>query len=85
MTNPEIYGWQSVCVRAVLETDDSLMMGRICKAISAIDQRRLSPLENNSDEDCALNDAEAGIKALITERTDLFVRNFPPGHGTIGL
>ena len=46
---------------------------------------RLSPVESNSDEDCALNDAEVGIKALITERTDRFVWNASPGHWTIGI
>jgi hypothetical protein len=85
MTNPEIYGWQSICVRAISEKDDLLITGRIYEALSAIEQRRLSPVERNSDEDCALNDAEAGIKALITERTDRFIWNAAPGHWTISL
>jgi hypothetical protein len=55
MTNPEIYGWQSVCVRAILETDDLLITGRIYEAIAAIEQRRRSPVESNSDQGCALN------------------------------
>jgi hypothetical protein len=84
MTNPEIYGWQSVYVQALLETDDSLMTERIYEAISALEQRRLSPVENNSDEDCALNKTEAGIKALITERMERFVWSAIPGHWTIG-
>src|SRR5580700_11557937 len=62
-----------------------MMTGRIYEAISALEQRRLNPVESNSDEDCALNKAEAGIKALITERMDRFVRNAIPGHWTIGL
>ena len=85
MTNPEIYGWQSIYVRAILETDDLLINERIYEAIFALEQRHLSPVERNSDEDCALNDAEVGIKALITERTDRFVWNASPGHWTIGL
>ena len=85
MTNPEIYGWQSACARAILERDDLLIIKRIYEAISAIEQRRLSPVESNSDEDCALNDAEVGIKALITERTEKFVRNAATGHWTIRL
>jgi len=85
MTNPEIYGWQSVFVRAISEKDDLLITGRIYEALSAIEQRRLSPVERNSDEDCALNDAEVGIKALITERTDRFVWDAAPGHWTIRL
>jgi hypothetical protein len=85
MTDPEIYSWQSVYVQALLETDDSLMTERIYEATSALEQRRLNPVESNSDEDCALNKAEAGIKALITERMDSFVRNAISGHWTIGL
>jgi diacylglycerol kinase family enzyme len=85
MTNPDNYGWQAVYVRATLETDDLLITGRIYEALSAIEQRRLSPVERNSDEDCALNNAEVGMKALITERTDRFVWNAAPGHWTIRL
>ncbi len=85
MTNPETYGWQAVYVRAILETDDLLITGRIYEAISALEQRRLSPVESNSDEDCALNEAEVGIKALIAERTDRFIWNATPGHWTISL
>jgi hypothetical protein len=85
MTNPEIYGWQSIYVRAILETDNSLITGRIYEALSAIEQRRLSPVERDSDEDCALDDAEVRIKTLITERTEKLVWDATPGHWTIGL
>ena len=85
MINREIYGWQSVYVRAILETDNSLITGRIYEALSVIEQRRLSPVETNSDEDCALNDAEVRIKALITERTEKLAWDATPGHWTIGL
>jgi len=85
MTNPETYSWQSVCVRAISETDNSLTTARIYEALSAIEQRRLSPVEKNSEEDCALNDAEVRIKTLITERTEKLVWDVTPGHWTIGL
>ncbi len=85
MTNPESYDWQSVYVRAILETDNSLITGRIYEALSAIEQRRLSPVERNSDGDCALNDAEAGIKALVTQSTERLVWDATPGHWTIAL
>jgi hypothetical protein len=85
MTNPESYAWQSVYVRAILETDNSLITGRIDEGLSAIEQRRLSPIERDSDEDCALNDAEVKIKSLITERMDRLVWDATPGHWTIGL
>jgi len=84
--NPEIYGWQSVYAKAILETDDLLITGRIYEVIAAIEQRRRQgPVESNSDEDRALNNAEIGIKALITERTDRFVCNAAPSHWTIML
>jgi hypothetical protein len=35
MTNPEICGWQSVGVRAILEKDDLLITGRIYEAGSS--------------------------------------------------
>ena len=85
MVNREIYGWQTVYVRAILETDNSLVTGRIYEALSAIEQRRLSRVERNSDEDCALNDAEVRIKTLITERMEKLVWDATPGHWTIGL
>jgi hypothetical protein len=86
MTDPEIYGWQSAYARAIVETDDLLTTGRIYEAIFAIEQRRrLSPVESSSDEDCALNEAEVGIKGLITERMDRFTWNATPGHSTIRL
>ena len=83
MTNPEIYGWQSLYARAILETDDLMITERIYEAISAVEQRRLNPVESNSDEDCALNDAELGIKALISDRTARSIWNAAPGNWTI--
>jgi hypothetical protein len=35
LTNPEICGWQSVCVRAILEKDDLLITRRIYEAGSS--------------------------------------------------
>jgi hypothetical protein len=66
MCSPEIYPWQTAFVLAIFETDDAQMCNRICEAIAAIDQRRLSSID--SKEDLALTDAEAGLQVLITER-----------------
>jgi hypothetical protein len=43
---------------------------RICEALAAIEQRRLSDLEPGSEEDRALEDAERGLLALKAERID---------------
>jgi hypothetical protein len=64
------YSWEESYLAAVRETDKSLMEGRIYEALAAIEQRWLSPVEPGSDEDRALKNAEAGVKALIAERTD---------------
>ena len=64
------YSWEESYLAAVRETDEYLMEGRIYDALAAIEQRRLSPVEPDSDEDRALKNAEAGIKALLAERTD---------------
>ena len=68
-----------------METDDLLINERIYEAITALEQRRLSPVESSSDEGRALNDADVGIKALITERADRLVWDAAPGHWTIRL
>jgi len=39
-----LFLWREAYIRAVCETDDSLMMSRIYEARAAIEQRRLTPL-----------------------------------------
>jgi hypothetical protein len=69
MSVPEaVYLWQQPYLTAVCETDNGLMMIRIYEALAAIEQRRLTPVEPDSDEDRALVAAEVGLKALIAER-----------------
>ena len=66
----EKYSWQPAYQAATLETDDAAMSLRICEALAAIEQRRLSDLEPGSEEDRALEDAERGLLALKAERID---------------
>jgi hypothetical protein len=61
------YPWQDSYVKAALETDSSQIKLRIYEALSAIEQRRLSPVEPDSNEDRALRSAEDGIHALIAD------------------
>jgi hypothetical protein len=63
-----LFLWQEAYIRAVCETDDSLMMSRIYEARAAIEQRRLTPV-TNEDELVALVTAEADLQSMITERT----------------
>ncbi len=70
MNNPETaYDWQEPYTAAIWETDDLLVQGRIYEALSAVEERRLSPVEVGSEEDNALTEADTGIQLLITERT----------------
>jgi hypothetical protein len=43
------YSWQDSYLSALLETDDSKLYGRILELRSALEQRRLSPVD---DEEC---------------------------------
>jgi hypothetical protein len=71
MNIPEaIYLWQQPYLAAVCETDNSLMAIRIYEALAAIEQRRLSPVESDSEEDRALAAADEGLRSLIAERTE---------------
>jgi len=58
---------------AILEVDDAQITERIYKAIAAIELRRLSPWKIDCDEKRALDAADEGIKALVTERTEKLV------------
>jgi hypothetical protein len=44
-----LFLWQEAYIRAVCETDDSLMMSRIYEALAAIEQRRLTPVMNEDE------------------------------------
>jgi hypothetical protein len=64
------YSWQAAYQAAVLETDDAAMSLRIYEALAAIEQRRLSYLEIDEEENRALERAEQGLLALKAERPD---------------
>jgi hypothetical protein len=61
------YAWREAYARAVLESNPELKFVKICEAIAAIEQRRLSPVEMD-DERWELEKAEEGVQALISER-----------------
>jgi hypothetical protein len=68
MRVPEpIYPWEKLYMLAVCETDENLMIIRIYEALATIEQRRLRLVETD-EENRALNDAEEGLRKLITER-----------------
>jgi hypothetical protein len=64
------YSWQAAYKAAILETDNAAMSLRIYEALAAIEQRRLSHIEEGGEEDRALEDAERGLLALKAERID---------------
>jgi len=68
----DTYPWQAAYRAAVLETDPAAMTLRIYEALSAIEQRRLSPVEPGSDEEHALENAERSILTLKAEWVDSF-------------
>jgi hypothetical protein len=63
-----IYPWEAACLKAVLETDDSLMLSRITVA-RAIIADRLDEIELISDEEqYEIEVALTSLKTLETER-----------------
>ncbi len=68
MNNLSGYLWQTAYLSAVLETDNSLMPGRIYEALAAIEQRLLSSIETDGIEYRAIEDAQRGLLTLKAER-----------------
>jgi hypothetical protein len=71
----EKYTWQAAYRAAILKTESAAMPLRIYEALSAIEQRRLSDIETDSEEDSALKNAVRGIRALRAERLGSIGRN----------
>ena len=67
------YPWRAAYVSAILEVDDAQITERIYEAIAAIELRRLSPWKINDDEKHALDAADEGIQALVSERAEKLV------------
>jgi hypothetical protein len=62
------YSWYAPYYEAICETDDSLMPDRILEALSAIEERLLSPIELESEELRAIENAQTGLERLKDER-----------------
>ena len=62
------YPWQESYFAALYETDRSLLMGRIYEALSAMEQRRLSPVKSEREQ-IALVVADAGVRRMIAQFT----------------
>jgi hypothetical protein len=66
------YLWQAAYMAAVYETDYSLMDGRILEARAAIEQRLLSPVED--EEYRAIQNAEEALEVLRADMDVYFMR-----------
>jgi hypothetical protein len=64
MTNPATYPWQTAYVLAILELDPSRILIRANEAVRIIQDRLKRPLELDSPEHQAIEDAQAGIAVL---------------------
>jgi hypothetical protein len=59
-----MYSWQDDFIAAQAETDPVRLRRRLYQAIAAMEQRRLSPLEPDSEEQQALENAERALQIL---------------------
>ena len=63
-----IYSWQVDYIAALLETDEVKVERRLLEAVAAIEQRLLSPVQPDSDEDKALKQAQKVIVVMREQR-----------------
>jgi len=73
MSTQTQYWWQSAYLSAIIEFDPVMVSYRIDQAARIIEERMKMPLEQDSQEHQAIQDARSGIamlKATITERPD---------------
>ena len=63
-----MYSWQVDYIAALLEKDESRIRHHVDKAIAAIEQRLLSPIDPGSVEYQALKQAQKVLKELQTEK-----------------
>ena len=66
------YPWQAAFHAVILETDPAAMPLRVFDALSAIEERRLRPVDPGSDEERALENAKQSILTLKAERVGSF-------------
>ena len=59
-----MYSWQDDYIAALAEMDPAKQRERVYRAMAAIEQRRLSPLESGSEEHQALERAERALAML---------------------
>ena len=59
-----MYSWQDDYIAALAELDPEKQRQYVYRAISAIEQRRLSPLEPGSEEHQAIERAERALAIL---------------------
>jgi hypothetical protein len=62
------YLWFETYMNAICETDDTRIASRILEARSALEERLLSPVRPDSDEEKAIKNAQKGLTILTAER-----------------
>jgi hypothetical protein len=62
------YLWFQSYQNAICETDETKKAGLLLEARSALEQRLLSPVRSNSEEEVAINNALETLAMLTVER-----------------
>jgi hypothetical protein len=73
-----MYSWQIDYIAALLETDETKLHRRLYEAVSAIEQRLLTPVEAGGSEEQALKQAQKVI-GVIREQHPRSGDNPAPG------
>jgi hypothetical protein len=69
MHNPN-YPWSAAYVSAILETDNTKLIGRIAEARQALENRRAIPARIDETEHLAIKTAWEALAALKAKRLD---------------
>jgi hypothetical protein len=64
-----MYAWQQPYYEAVLETDDTQMSHHLMEALASMEQRLLSPIDEESGEFSAIQNTWLEVRRLLKERT----------------
>src|ERR1700753_3012738 len=64
------YLWFDTYMSAICETDETRIVLRIRRARSVLEQRLVSPLRPNPEEECAIRNALQGLAILMDQRND---------------
>ena len=76
-----MYAWQQPYYEAVLETDEGRMSHHLMEALASIEQRLLSPIDEDSEEFKAIQHTWSEVQRLLKEHLNFGAEVVFHSHG----